>query len=97
MISVNILSCDGFTGESGRGDRDGEVVDPIEIPKNKAVASRTTASAEVRCARRNTLCALVLFAAHPAGFFSEAFVERAKIDHCSLMSAVADLFHLVAR
>ena len=40
---------------------------------------------------------LVLFAAHPAGFFSEAFVERAKIDHRSLMSAVADLFHLVAR
>ena len=32
-----------------------------------------------------------------ADFFSEALVERAKIDHRSLMSAVADLFHLVAR
>src|SRR5450631_4480982 len=30
-------------------------------------------------------------------FFGKALVERTKIDHHSLMSSAADLFHLVAR
>jgi hypothetical protein len=31
------------------------------------------------------------------GLFGQSLVERTKIDHCSPMSAFADLFHFVAR